>query len=208
MFAEHPRGLESTKSPKPEPRIQIPAQAGSSGRLPASLHLPFLIFKGVVTSILPEAPIRASETDLTLLFPSSPHLTIGESGGLYLQIIWNPITSSSPPPLLRGNTARHFPALSASTWAPDSFFSAPFTCLPVPIMGKFKAFMAHGPAIWPPLTRRLVSYHPPLAQSVDTKERPALMHPRRCSLQLECSFPDMSLPRFLTFRSLLKCHLI
>ena len=29
-----------------------------------------------------------------------------------------------------------------------------------------------------------------------------------CSLRLECSFPDASLPRFLTFlQSLLKCHL-
>ena len=125
MLAEHPRGLGSTKFPKPEPRIQIPAQAGSSGRLPASLHLPFLIFKGVGTSILPEAPIRASETDLTLFFPSSPHLTIGESGGLYLQIIWNPIMSSSSPPLLRGNTVRHFPALSASTQLQTAYSQRP-----------------------------------------------------------------------------------
>lgn len=155
MFAEHPRGLGSAKSPKPGPRIQIPAQARSSGRLPASLYLPFLVFKGIGTSILPEAPIRASETDLTLLFPSSPHLTVGESGGLYLQIIWNPITSSSPPPLCSEATLSVTSLLFLLPHGLQTAYSqCPSRASPSQSVGKLKALVAHGPAIWPPLTSK------------------------------------------------------
>ena len=84
------------------------------------------------------------------------------------------------PTLLRGSTVRCFPALSASTRAPDSLFPVPFPCLPVSISGKTQGL--DGPLALPyglPTPRRLVSCHPPFAQSADTKEFPRLFSPAR-----------------------------
>lgn len=65
-----------------------------------------------------------------------------------------------------------------------------------------------GPAIWPPHTSKACLLPPSLRSVCRHQGRPALVHFPGCSLRLECSFPDASLPRFLTFlQSLLKCHL-